>query len=283
MPTCFESPGPFLLGRITRRPFRSSLRSSLSYPSAHPYIHLQAEMQDATARGTARSLKLEGLPAYETLLSGKTSTPSAASSSSRQRYKAPSSPSAPSPFSAKHLGPETPRTEEMRHTAEKERENRRRAAPSLAPFEAPVEVGLLEQRPLGLAEHLPGRRRDFVAIAQVELLAVRGVRGRGGAGADAFFGKGGEGVAEMQGRAGCLAGGGGFRGWGAQEAVWSRGPNIGPNSCRRVWQWSSGSQNLQALGLCNCSGTLPKLNAHMLRVPWPLPLRQHHPKQQRES
>ena len=137
----------------TRRPFRSSLRSSLSYPSAHPYLHLQAEMQDATARGTARCLKLEGLPAYSTVSASatapatyvfckggcglsafrQTSTFSAPSSSSRQRHKAPSSPSAPSPFSPKHLGPETPRTEEMRHAAEKEREKKRRAAPSLAP------------------------------------------------------------------------------------------------------------------------------------------------------
>ena len=40
-------------------------------------------------------------------------------------------------------------------------------------------------------------------------------------------------------------------GWGAQAAVWSREPNIGPNSCRRlVCRWSSGSHNLQTFGLC---------------------------------
>ena len=74
------------------------------------------------------------------------------------------------------------REQRRRGTQQKKKERKsEEQLPAWPPSEAPIEVGLLEQRPLGLAEHLPGRRRDFVASAQLELLAVRGVWGpRGG-------------------------------------------------------------------------------------------------------
>ena len=92
------------------------------------------------------------------------------------------------------------------------------------PFRGPSEVGLLQRRPLGLAEQPPGRRRDFFAKRQVELLALRGTDW--GAASRA----GGRVVAEWQGRIlGQGVSGGGFRAGEAQAAA-AFGAFCGPTS-----------------------------------------------------
>ena len=87
----------------------------------------------------------------------------------------------------------------------------------------------------------------------------------------------------MQGRAGCLAGGGGFRAGELRRLFGAEDPTLElilVEGCSG--RGAQGRKICKVFGFCNCGQTLPKLNAHVLRVAWPLPLRQHHPKQQRE-
>ena len=95
------------------------------------------------------------------------------------------------------------------------------------------------------------------------------------------FREGGGRGRRMQGTARCLAGGGGFRVGELRRLFGAEDPTL---DLILVGGWSGGGAQgrkiCKVFGFCNCGQTLPKLNAHVLRVPGPLLLQ---PKQQIES
>ena len=172
----------------------------------------------------------------------------------------------------------------MGPAAEKRNEKAKSTRELGPPSEAPSEVGLFQGRPLGLAEQPPGRRRDFEATAHVELLAgsrclLGGCLSGGGKGSQngraGFWQKGVQAEAFGLRKLRRLLGAFGTVFVGEQALPFSdsvmrrstacnSGPNLGPELSLEV-----GLAVERRPRFCSCSGTLPKMDAPMLRVPGP--------------